>query len=400
VGLIVGFFKSMTRISAQVRKELIQVRRRPGAFFSLVLGPFLIMALFGLGYTGIRKPLSVILVAPPDMLLPSDPTELQNIVGPAIDIVAVSPDHEAALSQLRDQQIDAVVTIPANLAATFKSGKQAEIGVEINQIDPTNAAYAQFIANHVVQQVNAEILKRVVAQGEKYAVNQGLDPPIEIPPEVIAAPTTANLLNIAPTQPLVVTFFAPAVLALILQHMSVTLTALSFVRERLSGTMEIFRVSPINATELVLGKYIGLGLVGAVIATVTALLLVGLLGVPLLGNPWLVAGVIFLLVFASLGAGLFISVVSDSERQAVQLSLLMLLASVFFSGFVLPVHEFAVFLQPVSYALPVTHGIRLLQDLMLRGGTVAWWQVGVLAGIGLALLLLTAVMLRRQLRRA
>jgi ABC-2 type transport system permease protein len=164
--------------------------------------------------------------------------------------------------------------------------------------------------------------------------------------------------------------------------------------------MEIFRVSPINATELVLGKYIGLGVVGAVIATVTALLLVGLLGVPLLGNPLLFAGVIFLLVFASLGAGLFISVVSDSERQAVQLSLLMLLASVFFSGFVLPVHEFAVFLQPVSYALPVTSGIRLLQDLMLRGGTVAWWQIGLLAGIGLALLLLTAVMLRRQLHRA
>lgn len=400
MSLIGGFFKSLTRISAQVRKELIQVRRRPGAFFSLVLGPFLIMALFGLGYTGIRKPLSVVLVAPADMPLPSNPTELQNIVGPAVDIVAVSPDHEAALSQLRGQQIDAVVTIPANLAATFKSGKQAEIGVEINQIDPTNAAYAEFIANHVIQQVNAEILTRVVAQGEKYAIQQGLDPPLEIPPEVIAAPTTAKLLNIAPTQPLIVTFFAPAVLALILQHMSVTLTALSFVRERLSGTMEIFRVSPINATELVLGKYIGLGVVGAVIATVTALLLVGLLNVPLLGNPWLVAGVIFLLVFASLGAGLFISVVSDSERQAVQLSLLMLLASVFFSGFVLPVHEFAVFLQPVSYALPVTHGIRLLQDLMLRGGTVAWWQVGVLAGIGLALLLLTSIMLRRQLRRA
>jgi ABC-2 type transport system permease protein len=400
MGLIVGFLKSLTRISAQVRKELIQVRRRPGAFFSLVLGPFLIMALFGLGYTGIRKPLSVVLVAPPDMSLPSDPTELQNIVGPTVDIVAISADNEAALSQLRDQQIDAVVTIPANLAATFKSGKQAEIGIEINQIDPTNAAYAEFIANHVIQQVNGEILKRAVAQGENYAVQQGLDPPIEIPPDVIAAPTTSRLVNIAPTQPLIVTFFAPAVLALILQHMSVTLTALSFVRERLSGTMEIFRVSPINATELVLGKYIGLGVVGAVIATVTALLLVGLLGVPLLGNPLLFAGVIFLLVFASLGAGLFISVVSDSERQAVQLSLLMLLASVFFSGFVLPVHEFAVFLQPVSYALPVTSGIRLLQDLMLRGGTVAWWQIGLLAGIGLALLLLTAVMLRRQLHRA
>jgi hypothetical protein len=50
--------------------------------------------------------------------------------------------------------------------------------------------------------------------------------------------------------------------------------------------------------------------------------------------------------------------------------------------------------------LPVTHGIRLLQDEMLRGTTVAWWQLGVLAGIGLVLLVLTAILLRRQLRQA
>jgi ABC-2 type transport system permease protein len=110
--------------------------------------------------------------------------------------------------------------------------------------------------------------------------------------------------------------------------------------------------------------------------------------------------IVFALVFASLGIGLLISVVSDSERQAVQLSLLMLLASVFFSGFVLPVHEFAWFLQLVAYALPVTHGIRLLQDEMLRGTTVAWWQLGVLAGIGLVMLVSTTILLRRQLRQA
>ena len=67
--------------------------------------------------------------------------------------------------------------------------------------------------------------------------------------------------------------------------MAITLTALSFVRERLSGTMDVFRVSPVNATELVLGKYLGLGLVSAVIATVTTLALVFLLKVPLLGSP-------------------------------------------------------------------------------------------------------------------
>lgn len=400
MGFIYGIAKAITRVIAQVRKELIQVRRRPGAFFSLVLGPFLIMALFGLGFSGVRKPLDVALVVPPDSQLPTSQSDLQGVVGPAVNLVSVTPDSAAAEAQLQQLEVDAVVIIPSGVQQTFRSGKQAEITVEINQIDPANAAYADFIAGTVISQVNQEILKRAVAEGEAYAISQGADPPVNIPPEVIAAPTTAKVVNIAPVEPNVISFFGPAVLALVLQHMAVTLTALSFVRERLSGTMDVFRVSPVNALELVLGKYLGLGLVSALIATVTTLALVYLLNVPLLGSPWMVALIVFLLVFASLGAGLLISVVSDSERQAVQLSLLLLLAAVFFSGFVLPVHEFAWFLQLVAYALPVTHGIRLLQDEMLRGTTVAWWQLEVLAGIGLALLVLTAILLRRQLRQA
>jgi ABC-2 type transport system permease protein len=198
----------------------------------------------------------------------------------------------------------------------------------------------------------------------------------------------------------VVSFAAPAAFALMLQHMAVTLTALSFVRERLGGAMELFRISPTNSLELVLGKYLGLGLVSAVIAIITSVLLVTVLGVPLLGSVWLVAAVIALIVFASLGIGLLISVIADSERQAVQLALLLLLASVFFSGFVLPINEFRDGVQYASYALPVTHGIRLLQDLMLRGTTNASWELTALAGLGVALFVLTVLALRRTMRNA
>ena len=110
--------------------------------------------------------------------------------------------------------------------------------------------------------------------------------------------------------------------------------------------------------------------------------------------------IVGLLVFASLGIGLLISVVSDSERQAVQLALLLLLASVFFSGFVLPVNEFREGVQVAAYALPVTHGIQLLQDVMLRGGTSNYWEIYALVAIGIVLFLLTVFALRRTLRSA
>jgi ABC-2 type transport system permease protein len=398
--LVIAPFKSSIRVTAQVKKELIQVRRRPGAFFSLVLGPFLILAIFGLGFTGVHRPLETVIVAPDGLNLPPDPAFYESIVGPGIHVQQVTDDPAAAQAALEANQLDLVVVAPADAIAQFQAGKQAQILIYMNEVDPVATGYANFLAGVVTQKVNEEIISRAVAEGQGYAAPAAGGQLVQIPPEVIAQPTVAQVINVAPSAPNVVSYAAPAAFVLMLQHMAVTLTALSFVRERLSGTMELFRISPVNSLELVLGKYLGLGLVSAVIAAITSVLLVGVLGVPLLGDPWLAAGIIALVVFASLGIGLLISVVADSERQAVQLCLLLLLASVFFSGFVLPINEFREGVQLVAYALPVTHGIRLLQDVMLRGGTGAWWQVSALIGIGLSLLVLTVFALRRTMRSA
>jgi ABC-2 type transport system permease protein len=399
IDLLAAPFKSLGRIFAQVRKELIQVRRRPGAFISLVLGPFLIMAIFGLGYTGVRKPLDTVVVIPSSVTLPRDTAFYQGLAGPALNIISVTDQEAEPRAALAAQQLDLVIIAPPDAADRFRAGQQAVITVVYNSVDPLQAGYADFLAGVLDQKINQEIIRQAVSEGQQYVIGEG-GSALHVPPEVVAEPTTVTVTNLAPSQPNVVGFAAPAALALMLQHMAVTLSAMSFVRERMSGTLELLRVSPVNAFELVLGKYLGLGIVSAIIAVISGALLVGVLGVPLLGNVWLVALVIGLLVFASLGIGLIISVVSDSERQAVQLCLLLLLASVFFSGFVLPVHEFREGVQYGAYVLPVTHGIRLLQDLMLRGGTNVWWQLGALGALALLFLILTVVIVRRTLRSA
>jgi ABC-2 type transport system permease protein len=206
--------------------------------------------------------------------------------------------------------------------------------------------------------------------------------------------------NEAPVAPGVLSFYGPAVLALILQHLAVTLVALSLVRERTSGLIELFSISPISTTEVIVGKVLAFGVLAAAISTITVALLVGVLGVPLLGNPALLALIIALLTVASLAVGLFIAVISDSERQTVQLSLLLLLASVFFSGFVLPIEEFTPPVRIASYLLPVTHGIRLIQDVMLRGWTNEAWEMVALVIIAAVLFVVTWLRLRRSMTRA
>ena len=395
-----GFLKSLMRILALVGKELVDVLRRPGAVISLVLGPFLILVIFGLGYHGIRRDLQAIVVVQPSSGLPTDPAGYASLQARGIHIVEVTTDRAAAEARLHAEQVDLVVVAPPDPQATLRQGRQAELLVEMNLLDPVQANYAGFLADSLAADVNREIYRQGAQAGNGYQLSIDGQSASSIPPDVIASPTVAKVVNEVPIQPTVLDYFGLAALALVLQHMAVTLLALSIVRERSSGAMDLFRVAPIRTSELVLGKVLAFGFLGAVIATISIWLLVGALGVPILGSLPLIAATIALLLAASLGLGLIISVVSDSERQAVQLSLLVLLASMFFSGFVLRTEEFEVPVQLGSYVLPVTHGIRLLQDEFLRGTVQEPWQLAALGAIAVILLAASGLLLRREMRPA
>ncbi len=391
--------QTLTRLLAFVGKELVEVLRRPGAIVSLIIGPFVIMALFGIGYQGYRNPLRTILVIPPESGLPTDVQSYQQVT-PGMDVQQVVPDAATAEQRLRDRQVDLVILAPPDVKSRFQSGQQSTIKVEINESDPVKQAYAGVLAAQMSSEVNRQIIREAAGQGEQYAIQAGQQQASRIPPDVIAQPTKADLVNVAPATPSVVSFFGPAVLALMLEHMAVTLVALSLVRERTTGLIELFRVAPIHSWEIIVGKVLAFGFLGAVIGGITLVLLVGFIHVPMLGDPGTLALVLALLVLASLGLGVLIAVVSDSERQAVQLSLLVLLAAVFFSGFVLDIDQFIAPVRALAYALPVTHGIRLAQDVMLEGWTNVPWHFAALGGIAAVLLLLSWVLLRRGMARS
>ena len=388
------------RLMAFVGKEVIETLRRPGAIVSLILGPFLIMAVFGLGYSGVKRPLETVIVAPPTSGLPADTETYQELAGGGLHIGEVTADRATAEAHLRVGAADVIVIAPEDPEAAFRAGEQSVIEVQVDVVDPVAESYAGFLAAGLASAVNREIIKRAAAEGQGYAIAAGEPEAAAIPPDVISAPTRAEVLNIAPSRPGVIAYFGPAVLALILQHLAVTLVAMSLVRERTSGVMELFRIAPVSAAEVLFGKFLAFGLIGGAIAALTVALLVLGIGIPMLAPPGAIALTIALLLSASIGVGLLIAVVSDSERQAVQLSLLVLLAAVFFSGFVLPIAEFTDPVRAIAYTLPVTHGIRLLQDLMLRGSTNDLWEFLALAIIALVTLVLAWMLLRRGMTRA
>jgi len=390
--------KILTRVTAVMLKELRELARRPGAIASLMLGPLIVVALFGLGYSGQARPLETVVVVPAGAALPQDAETYRKLGGAAIRVVAVTQDTNSAHELLRRGEARLVVALPEDFKARLEHGEQAPLIVEWNEMDPVRSGIANATAVGLVQELNRQLLKTALVTLGIESVSIG-SPGVQITAEVVASPLKLEARNIAPSSPTFVAFFAPAVLALVLQHLAITLTALSMIRERTSGAMDLFRVSPVHGLELLVGKYLAYGVLTLVIAAVLVTVLTVPLNIPMVGDRLALSRLVLLLTFASLGLGLLISLVADSERQAVQLAMLVLLASMFFSGFILPIEEFREPVRYVAYALPVTYGVALFQDLMLRGGggVPAWYEVALLA-IGVVLFALTAIRLRATMR--
>jgi ABC-2 type transport system permease protein len=219
----------------------------------------------------------------------------------------------------------------------------------------------------------------------------------QISPIISVSPFTSQTNSIAPVTLTPLDFFTPSVIVLLLQHIAVTIASLSIVRERRSGTMELFRVSPISASEVLIGKYLSYLIFGVFLAAVLALLLAYGLKIPMLGR-WLDFSIVALaVIFASLGYGFVISLIAQTESQAVQLAMIMLLLSVFFSGFLLDLRYFVAPVKIISWLLPTTYGSVLLQNIMLRGNPLISIYISGLVGIGLVLFGLSWLLMKRQM---
>ncbi len=219
----------------------------------------------------------------------------------------------------------------------------------------------------------------------------------DVPPEVAISPLGVKPQYTGRLRPDLITFFAPVMLALLVQHTAVSLGALSLVRERLADTFEMYSIAPISALQLLLGKYHAYGFFSLVIAAAMLGVLLAGLGVPVFGDAWRVA---LVLALTSVGLGFALSLLAGSEQQAVQFAMLSLLAIVFFSGIALPLDALRLPALVFSYALPATYGGNLLQDVMLRCPPGNSLFLLILATLAAGLFGLCLTLLRWRMRAA
>jgi ABC-2 type transport system permease protein len=215
---------------------------------------------------------------------------------------------------------------------------------------------------------------------------------------VVVRPFTSDTESLS-RQPVTVNdFFAPAAVALLLQHMTLTFSALSLVRDRNLGLFELFRIGPVGPLRILVGKYVAQLLIGSTLSAVLLAAVTFGVDVPFRGNVWWAAAGIFGLVTASVAGGMVLSLVARTDTQAVQYSMLVLLAGLFFGGFLLDTDAVRFPVKSISFALPVTYATNLLRDVLLRGAAPAPSDLIGLSAVALAFGAMAWWLMRRRLR--
>jgi ABC-2 type transport system permease protein len=419
-------------------KELTEIFRQPRLILTLVLGPFLIMFLFGVAYPGQNRTLRTTFVVKDPVSFQKEMDTFSKSFGSTIFDYVIENDKEKALAKLALHQNDLVIVVPDVPFETIQNNQQAEFLIYHNEIDPFQVGYIQSEARIYVDEVNRQVLQSVAKQEQansstlqtnlktalvKVKALQQTIPPGDVntttqvadlekdltatdetlttfrslTPGILVSPFSAKIFELFGGILTVTAFFVPAVIVLLLQHVSITFASLSIVRETRSGIMELFRVAPITAFETLVGKYISYMFFEIILAGVITALAIWLLKIPISGHWQDYALAVVVLLFTSLGVGFLISLISQTDTQAVQYSMLLLLASIFFSGFFMDLRMMKEPITVLAWSLPATYGIRMLQDIMLRGTSLPLQVFLGIAGIGIALFLIDWMLLRKKM---
>jgi ABC-2 type transport system permease protein len=159
----------------------------------------------------------------------------------------------------------------------------------------------------------------------------------------------------------------PAILGLVVFFFTFITAAISFLRERVLGTLEKFMVSPLSRVEMVSGYILGFSLFAAIQSATTLMIVVFVFGVPMRGNPLLAFVIVLLLGAGALVLGSFFSNFARSEFQVVQFIPIVITPQIVLCGVFWPLQSIPPFLRPISYILPLTYSSHALRAVMLKG---------------------------------
>jgi len=359
----------LSRLWAISLKELLQLRRDRLTLAMMAALPVVQLLLFGYAIDTDVRHIPTVVYDQDRSAQSRDFAQRMQATG-FYDLAGEVRSYEEISRAFRKGDARVALVVPPGYARDLAVGRPASLQLVVDGSDPQTVASATTAAAGLAQ---ASSLAR---------------PRIEITP--------ANWYN-----PDLETsaYIVPGLVGVILTMTMVMLTAMAIARERERGTLEQLIVSPLGRGELVVAKILPYVAIGYVQMTLILLLGRVIFGAPFRGSVTLLYLLAFVFIAANLAVGLFFSTLAKTQQQAMQMSFFFLLPNILLSGFMFPWEAMPRAAQFLSQALPLTHFLRIVRGITLKGsgladvsGELAW-----LAGILMALVVLASARFSKKL---
>jgi len=365
-------FGALRRTWAMLLKEFIQLKRDRVSFAMIIMIPVMQLLLFGYAINTTPRNL-------PTAVLLQEDSDLARSVLKALENTAYFRfTHQVRTVEEFDRLLESGavlfgVEIPRGFERAVRRGDRPALLIAADATDPVASGSALAALSRIAS--TALVHDRVAGTPEQ--------PPFEVRAHARYNPAGASRLNIV-----------PGLTGTILTMTMLIFTALSVTREVERGTMESLLSMPIKPVEVMLGKIIPYVLVGFLQAALIISLGVFLFGVPILGSLSMLALLSTLFITANLSIGYTFSTIAQNQLQAMQMSMMFFLPNILLSGFMFPFAGMPEWAQWIGEALPLTHYIRIVRAIMLKGATLDNLQYDAVALLVLTLVAMTIAVTR------
>ena len=371
----------LRRLAHLVRKELIELKADPRLFGIVIIAPIIQLTVLGYAATTDVKDIPLLVVdgdrstASRELIARFDASSNFYIV----DVVSGNGSVEQHLSHGTAWM---ALTIPAGFNERLSSGRSDTVQVIADGTDSNSTGVALGYARNVVASFSAE---------KTVDLRPGLPriAPIDADIRVWFNPRLESR-----------DFMVPGIVALLLLVVTTNLSAMAIVREREVGTLEQLNVTPLARWELIVGKLLPYALIGMFDVILVTLVAVFWFRVPFLGSFPLLFGCSAIYLLSTLGLGLFVSTISQTQQQAsMTATFFFLTPMIYLSGFTFPIENMPSWIQWVTYLIPLRYFLVIVRGIFLKGVGVAvlWPQIAALLACGLVLIALATLRSSKRL---
>jgi len=368
-----------------IKKEFLQFKRDPRMFALILIAPVIQLTFLGFAANLDVRLVRTIVFDQDRSVTSRDFIERFTSSG-YFEIENYVNSYDEITKEIDKGNIILALVIPKDFEKNIYNRRTASVQALFNGSDGNTAGIVAGYAQNIVSEYSQKIIMDFVHKsGQKISISSSISPEIRVwyNPEL----KTRN-------------FMVPGIVGLLLSNITLILASLAIVKEKEVGTLEQLIVTPIKPFQLMIGKMIPFIILGfaAVIIVITAMTYI--FDIPVRGSVFFLLFASLLYVLSTLGFGLLVSTISQTQQQAMMISIFgILLPMVYLSGFAFPLENMPDIIQYISYIIPLRYFVAIIRGVILKGIGFAelWLDCLALLIMGVGILFLSSLRFRKKL---